>query len=374
MKIARFSPPANVDDFGSAALLQQYSDHISADFDRSIAAIAAVLAKNHAGAAQIYNPVTDGLTDPDTLADITWNGFPRKFLATQPGQKTNYAAAEPDPQHLPTSQGIRFRPQDEYLEWFVHRAANNKIVRVDFTCEAYDYFEFLGSANPAAVVQLYKTYVDGSASQAVLFPNNGYDAWNTFNLDKGAMHLTHPANALGAEIKLAADATLRRTSHGTEPQTPAALIKCAQYGDGSRNSDPKIGFEVNQLARAGYAITLTDPVGLYMVGFDDAGWQFADGTPAVGFMNILRGKAGKAIRARYEVPAALAAQGKTVSDIEIGGVPIQYGGQIAEHITMGIQGAACRKGTINNKPVPCGPVPEVQAMPNALLVPHARFA
>lgn len=157
MKIARFNPPANLDDFGSPDLLDRYSDHISADFDMSIAAIKAVLAKFHAGKPQLYNPVTHGIEAPDARQTIPWNGFPRRFIGNAAGQPTNYAAAEHD--HLGHGDGISFRQQDEYLEWFVHRDANNRIVRVDFTCEAYDYFDFLARANSDAVVQLYIQYV-----------------------------------------------------------------------------------------------------------------------------------------------------------------------------------------------------------------------
>jgi hypothetical protein len=372
VKISQFSPPALVDDFGSAALLKNYSDHISADFDQSIAAVLSVLNKHHAGQCQFYNPITNGLSDPDTLASIVWNGFPRVFGPKHPGDKPNYKGAEPAPGNLPNNGGIQFRPQDEYLEWFVHRDQNKKIIAVDFTCEAYDYYEFLASVNKAAVVKLYQTYIDPGIQEKDLFTQGQYNPWNSANLRMGAMHLTHPANALEAEIKLAADATVRRQNPaGQEPATAPDLIKCAQFGDGGRNSDPKIGFEVNHLARAGFAITLTNPVGLYMVGFDDAGWQFADGTIASGFMKFTRGKPGKAIRGRFELPANLKAQGRTVSDIQIGGANIEFGGQIAEHITMGIEGAACRPGSLNTKLVPCGEVVPEHAVAVAALAAKA---
>jgi len=376
MKITHFNPPANIDDFHSPELLGRYSDHISSEFDKSIAAIKAVLAKYHAGKPQLYNPVTAGIVAEDARQTIVWNGFPRRFIGNAPGQPTNYAAAEPDT--LSKHNGISFRQQDEYLEWFVHRDANNRIVRVDFTCEAYDYFEFLAGANPDAVIQLYIDHVAPNLSTQqvgdIIFSSGKYNPWNELNVSHGAMHLTHPANALGAEIKLAADATLRRNSGGLgEPSSASKLIACAQFGDGSRNSDPKIGFEINQLARAGYMITLTDPVGLYMVDFNDSGWKFSDGTPATGFMKFVRGPQGKAIRAVFELPAALKAAGKTVSDIQIGTTSIAYGGQIAEHITMGIEGAVCQAGSVNNKLVPCGTVPDVASIANALLQPKARM-
>lgn len=376
MKFARFSPPSGQDDFGSPDLLGKYSDHVSSDFNMSIAAINAVLTKHMAGTPQFYNPVTHGIEAPDTLQTISWNGFPRRFSGQNAGAATDYAAAEPD--QLSTDGKIRFRQEDEYLEWFVHRDPQGRIVRVDFTCEAWDYFNFLATANPGAVVELYRKYVAPDLSpeqvKAIIFKGGDYDPWNDLNLTRGAMHLTHPANALGAEIKLAADGTLRRNSGGHgEPTSAAALIECAKFGDGARNSDPKIGYEVNQLARAGYMVTLTDPVGLYMVGFSDAGWKFADGTPATGFMKVTRGRQGKAIRAVYELPDALKAAGKTISDINIGKTAIAFGGHIAEHITMGIEGAACKSGSVTNKLVPCGPVPTVKVMEGALLSPKARM-
>ncbi|WP_323073701.1 hypothetical protein [Mycetohabitans endofungorum] len=374
MKISHFNPPANQDDFGSPDLLKKYSDYVSSNFNQSIAEIKAVLSRHHAGQPQFYNPLENENSAPDALLMIPWNGFPRRFLKAAAGGKTDYASAEPD--QLAQSDGQQFRQQDEYLEWFVHRDDQGKITRIDFTCEAYDYFEFLASLNPNAVVTLYANHIAPGVSEnnlkAELFPNGIYNSWNAFNTIKGAMHLTHPANALGAEIKLAADATVRRDNGSGEPTSPATLIQCAQFGDGDRNSDPAIGYKINQKARDGYLITLTDPVGLYMIDFDDRGWNFADGTSASGFMTIIRGRPGRAIRAIYELPSALKAQGRTISDIQIGGVPIEYGGQIAEHVTMGIEGAACLKDSVHNSLVPCSPIRAATEVASGLIKPMKR--
>jgi hypothetical protein len=43
------------------------------------------------------------------------------------------------------------------------------------------------------------------------------------------------------------------------------------------------------------------------------------------------------LRLEFEVPAA---EGFVVGDIRIGGHPIEYGGQVAEHITVSTTGAA----------------------------------
>ena len=60
---------------------------------------------------------------------------------------------------------------------------------------------------------------------------------------------------------------------------PDALIACAGYGGLNRNSDPTIGASVNELAALGFAVTLRNPVGLYMDHLDVTGWAKPDGTP-----------------------------------------------------------------------------------------------
>src|SRR6266404_8201532 len=138
MKIDHFDPPANNGDFaGNATLDAKWSDKMSDNFDQGVASVKAKLAAS-GGVSQFYNPVTHGLTGPDLApADIAWNGFPRKFLGHGPGAQPNFVAAEP-----PGVTG-QAREQDEYLEWYVHRDAADKITSIDFTCEGYDYYEFL---------------------------------------------------------------------------------------------------------------------------------------------------------------------------------------------------------------------------------------
>jgi hypothetical protein len=83
MKLARFDPPANNDDFvGNAALLKKWSDHMSSLVDSSVASVRAFLAGQGGGVPQFYNPVTHGRADPDlppATGTITWNGFPKGF-------------------------------------------------------------------------------------------------------------------------------------------------------------------------------------------------------------------------------------------------------------------------------------------------------
>ena len=93
-------------------------------------------------------------------------------------------------------------------------------------------------------------------------------------------------------------------------------------------------------------VTLANPVGLYMDHIDLTGWEVPGG--------------GRRLRLRHESRAAapnaierLVVESPTdefdVSDIRIGGVPMRYGGQIAECITVKLVGAASALGSVDNK-------------------------
>jgi hypothetical protein len=365
-----FDPPGNNPDFaGNADIAGDWSTNMSGLFDMTIASVNAYLANHGGGVCQFYNPVTNGRAAPDLAAattDIPWNGFPKRHGSTGPGAPPDYAAAE-----RPIAAGQN-REQDEYLEWFVNRQ-NGKIVSVHFTCEAWDYFEFLGGAAPDKVLELYRTYVSPQVQMADLFPGGpgaAYDRLNKWNTAAGAMHLTHSANNLFAEVFLAGTATVRRSQHGAEITQSIPLIRCGQYGDETRNSDPAIGAAVNGLCRQGRHLTLANPVGLYMASFNGAGIT-VNGTPAGGFFKVMRGAFPLALRAVYELPPELAAQGLTVSDVKVGGTPLQFGGQLAERVTMHIAGVASVAQDIHDSPVnACGGVPQVNAPAQA----GAQFA
>ncbi len=104
------------------------------------------------------------------------------------------------------------------------------------------------------------------ATRSMVYPKGSYNPYNRWNTTDGIMHLTQPSNSLSAEILLGADATVLRAagSNGRMVSDPDALICCAQYGGPNRCSDPTIGASVNELAAQGFAITLRNPVGLYM--------------------------------------------------------------------------------------------------------------
>jgi hypothetical protein len=345
----RFDPPGRVRDVRNAELLGLWSDEQSERFDDAVRRVESEVG---AGRSPFYNPARVSTDAPAAERDISWPGFPRRlFLRHGANRRLAFEAAE-------RLDAEGWRVQDEYLEWHVHRdRGTGKIVRIDFTCEGPEYWAFLAERAPRTLLSLYRRHVSPDVRAGDLRRAGAYDPLNAWNTERGAMHLTHPSNTLGAEIALAADATVLRR-RGSRTLTDAdELIRCAGYGVPERASDPRIGADVNALAREGYAITLANPVGLYIAGLDTQGWTRPDGRPVGDYLRIVRGTRTNALRAVYEVPARERAGGQpfVVGDISIGGRTIEFGGQVAEFMTLRLTGVACRRGQISNPPRGCEP-------------------
>jgi len=349
VKVTNFNPPGNNTDLaGSATLQQKWSDKLSGYFTSGEDRLNNLLAAG--STRQFYNPLTRGSTAPDVAGSaglITWNGFPRKFLSSTPGTAPNFEDAEP------ATLGVA-RPQDEYLEWFV-RKSGDKITSVEFTCEGWDYYDFLAVEASAVLVQIYRTFIDPTVQLTELMSGNRYNRFNKWNTERGALHLTERANNLFAEVILAAEATVRRkNSSGAEVVAAGPLTTCSGFGDHLRNSDPAIGAAVNKLARQGRMVTLADPVGLYIDRLDLDSFSLPGNVPLTDWFRVLRGTATHTLRAVFAPPAG---SSQTVSDVMIDEEPILFGGQIAQHITMKIVGVASVSTTVNNPLVACiGPI------------------
>src|SRR5262245_27832612 len=138
MKLDRFDPPGmmmeDVED--DARLLDQWSDEVKAFFNEVTLSLRTFLDSNNGGTPQFYDPVAHGIEASDTLFDITWNGFPKRFTGAG---TVDYAAGDDNQDPVQVRLEAQPRLQDEYLEWFVDRDSQGKIVRVQFTCEGAEY-------------------------------------------------------------------------------------------------------------------------------------------------------------------------------------------------------------------------------------------
>lgn len=281
---------------------------------------------------------------------------------------------------------------DEYCEWAVTRNDEGKITKVSFCCENPEYWYSLWQVSPQKVLELYQQLVHPNVKIEDLYlpaidgngytidPVTGIEAYNPLNKwnagtiataeGGGAVHLTSPPNTIGAEVLLAAQATLLRDLPPVD-YNMQRLVCAGAFGRPYRNSDPHIGLQVNQLVKnVGVMITLTNPLGLYIQKPDFSNYTTPDGTDPASFYKVIRGTTAaengtaydQILHAEFSVPEAL---GYTVSDILIGHevvgssadtkpVPILFAGQIAEtfHVCLAGTGVTPIEGTPAQVPLP----------------------
>ncbi|HWT06247.1 MAG TPA: hypothetical protein VN224_10855 [Xanthomonadales bacterium] len=355
--LKRFDPPAFFTDFDAIpGQLDKWNEFMSIAFDFAIETARAKL--DPSGTVQFYNPTKEDHGAAVALA-LTWNAFPKELLRTYGRAR---ALVEADRSRL----GLT-----EYCEWHVERdPQTNAIVRVTFTSEPPEYwgamyggpvvYERIGTksftfpGSPDVVLQKYRELVSPHVRADDLVTNGAYDPLNKWNSTHGIVHLTAEPNTLPAEVQLGANATvLYRDARGDVLVEPEPLICCSKFGGPDRNSDPTIGATVNALARLGAMISLANPVGLYMDHIDLTGWSAPKGVEVEECVRVVRGDARTRLIERLvvEVPRE---SGFTVSDLSIGGVPIAFGGEIAECITVKLVGTAAALGSVRNAPSACG--------------------
>jgi hypothetical protein len=389
-----FLPPGDIDDF-TDRLRRKWHETMNATFEAAITAIEVGNADIPPpgvgkGRSQFYNP--SRVHDKDEISlPIVWSGFPRA-LTTLYDEETALDLADhlvrwgdydplkssdelsPNEGLLTNLHGSRlpyyYRPQDEYLEWHVQRdQTTGQIDRIAFTSEARDYWEFLAQYDLPKVLQLYRRFINPAVQAAeLLFPEDvrtqdgqfkagAYNPWNIWNTQYGAMHLTHRANTLGAEVVLAAAGTALRHGFGTQYLSESArLICCSNYGGANRSSDPQIGSNVNKITQLGGKVSLEIPVGLYIDSYDEHCVTDETGLPIAGCWKIERGQKGapgyrpsRILRLVFEIPQSAR---RRPFNVFVDGRPLTRGGQLAKHIHMKLIATTFGRGRAND-PLPC---------------------
>jgi hypothetical protein len=373
-----FHPPGHVDDLGTTGRAHWHA-HMAATTAFQRALLVGELRKTHAHAADEHLAYVDprATAVPDGLAPAgqPWNGFPRAVLEHL--AKDDHEKAWEIAERMQTKAGyrtqdgraveLRFRAfQDEYLEWHAD-ADEHGVHRVSFTCEGPEYWEQLAQVKFERVHELYREHVrDDVAASDLKFADDvyvggrrrykagDYNPFNRWNTTDGAMHLTHPANTLGAEINLAARATVARLDVRDQlVENPLELICCAGFGSPSRDSDPSIGATANAVVRQGKRLTLTNPIGLYIASFDGNaitlrdGADVPDGSTPDAWWRCERGEEQsgdggvRMVRIAYEIPAGATmpdAQGGRrplrLADLDVNGLAATRAGALAELVGM----------------------------------------
>lgn len=395
----RFHPPGFLEDFarrpgGAEDRAKAWSAIVSSWMDNAAEAYGTPEAPS-----LFFNPLKDETPGEPASEPVAWDAFPR-FLTRwfqdddEPDEKRWLAAETLRPLRVNgraprrvDEQGflgeelqLFYRQQDEYCEWHIDRDGQGRIARICFSSEAPEYWEFLAegtrpffapgdprrdlvAGDLGLVVELYQEHVNPGVTAADLvwpfdvafFDDNTdpgswryyarkgtYNPFNKWTTTDGILHLTHPANTLRGEFRVAGGASVRRRDGGGQPVVdPERLVCCSGFGDPNRSSDPAIGAAVNTFARSGLSVSLADPVGLYISELALNGFSGPEGEDVTAAWRVDRGSQEdrRILRARFEVPAEL---GFTVDQVLLDGDAIRFGGQIADRMQMVLTGIAKR--------------------------------
>lgn len=274
------------------------------------------------GTGEFYD-ASEVNVNPVAERSLVWMGFPRTQIVThRDDRRTAFINAD-------ASVATR-NPQNEYCEWYVKRNAAGLITKVTVVTETPEYWERLWDADRPTVVALYRALVSPAVVEADLRvggPGSAYNKFNSWNTTDGIVHFIQSINTLGAALGLAAGSVATGAARDGYEMPPVAPTSV----------DPRVKLDIGALSRKGLSITLREPIGLYIAGYDDTGWTKPSGAPVDNYWRIVRGSPGQILRLEYAVPAGA---GFVVGDIRIGGRRIEWGGQIAEHITCMIGGIA----------------------------------
>ena len=287
---------------------------------------------------------------------------------------------------------------DEYCEWSAARDANGNLVRIDFACENPEYWATLWKVSPETVASLYQSILNWDTpverqvnvtledleltvgGKAVIDPETGHPAYNPLNkwnsgpvalrtgaasgFSGGAIHLTSTPNTLQTELGLAGASTVQFSSDNSDPQ---ALICCGQFGQQYRHSDPHIGQSVNAVVAGGLTggvpqlLCLANPVGLYIQPLNNPALltfgaaidpsKLPGGAQPSDVFQIVRGAASvidpvtgspfpgaMILHVACQIPSTWLTvyPNMTLADIQIGGAPIVWAGQVAAQFDIGL--------------------------------------
>jgi hypothetical protein len=328
--VFKYEPPASIDDLAGRPTRAGFLDAWHAFIASRFAA-----EQSGPGVSLFFSETAS----PATSAEIpvAWDAFPKFISRLFPNDaKKRWDRAN----ELDTSEVEGpFRQQDEYCEWFAYRdSPAGPIRRIVFTAEAPEYWERLAVADFARVVQLYRQLVSPLVQPNELLAGGEYNPRNKWNTTHGVIHLTHGANTLGAEINLAARATvMRKDTLGARIVDTRKFACSSNFGDVDRSSDPSIGSAVNLTAlppaagSSAKSITLANPVGLYIDTLKSNVLTDMDGNPLTGWFTFVRGKPGRGLMAVLAPP-----DGATfgLDKVLVNGLALTHGGQVAEHIKM----------------------------------------
>lgn len=342
----QYHEPGNTNDL-SEELRKKWIDQQSVFFDDGIDTAKREMSPP-SQRSWFFNAIKDAVNEP-AVADIRWNAFPKRLVDRFASKMAAWR------------EGDRTRNNhEEYCEWEVVRDGN-AVLKVTFTTEVPEYYSFLYQHDQKLLLDLYHKHVSTSVKiqdlEGLEDGQIGYSRTNIWNYPENQgkrgvlMHMGFGPNTLNAAIALSAEATWPSVDNqGNIITDEQGLIDCRGYGARERHSDPHIGAQINSLVRAGHEVSFGGPAGLYIDAIDLSDFEVPNGVQATDLFRVIRGDKDHMMRVVFEAPKD---SGFNLSDVRIGGNKINFGGQIAEKITIRVRGIA-RKADKVPPSINCG--------------------
>ncbi|MEO5665397.1 MAG: hypothetical protein ABIR39_19185 [Nocardioides sp.] len=288
-----------------------------------------------------FDPTASEAPTAPTQRSIVWSAGPARLLAQfTDRQRWEIADASRD-------------EQDEYCEWRVARDRKGKLTSVTFSTEVPEYWTHIAENDRGLLVELYRQFVNDAVVEDDLFDDDDVyminNRWNDAT-STGIAHLRQASNKLLAAINLAAESTVQRADGlGNRIADRRRLVVCGQLGEPLRNSDPQIADIVNDAVFAGFAVSLANPLGLFLEPLHSAPFRAPDGTDVAVFWRPERGHPGHVVRATFKVPEGA---GYVLGDLTVDGRPLEFGSQVADKVPVRID-ALLAPSTTPISTLPC---------------------
>lgn len=265
---------------------------------------------------------------------LVWNGFPREF-----NLRRRLRDGSPLSHREAYSEAENRRNQIEYFEWRTEKIGE-QISKVTFVTETYDFYQQLwhsGESGRNQILQTYRQFVNPGITLEQL-GSGSYLKDNPWNTTRGIVHTIHSENTIRGAKK-----QIDRTT-GREPRmvgVPPMIGPQWQVNHGPNNysltgkityADTRIEMDVHMLCRHYHDASVGEEnlPGIYIVDWDNSGITKRNGSAAGNYWFIKRGTPGRVLRLEYKVPDHL------LGELFIGGRPLEFGGQLAEQVTVAI--------------------------------------
>ena len=154
----------------------------------------------------------------------------------------------------------------------------------------------MAETEPGRVLELYRELVSPKVTKASLFDRAGnYKPENVWNTERGIVHYVMSINGISPLVQAEQDSPIVAGALDNYDAMPLAFAGGTPL---FTSADARFSLDIGVLQRLGHSVTVREPLGLYMTGWDDTGFTKPDGTPVDDYWRVVRGDCWRRAAAR----------------------------------------------------------------------------